>query len=384
MARRLSVSGADVRIDGMWESAKQRVGQRTAPKGLGGVHLGQVAHARNPNAKKVKFRQAERQKVQWDNLLARLSQNIALESGRQIVNVSISPAPSSPFAQGYRAVGFSVSGEKAWLRFDRWPLRPPGDTYTDEELGLMPEGFQQAIIARRLEPLVKRIESYFGVKVDIAGLTVVDDLEDLPFTAAISIEGSQAKASSLLLGLPRSLAGLAGAVLDQLPSAPNPVVESLDIIAKAEIGFVHLTVAEMESLGLGDVLFLSQYVRSERQLFRACFSRDVHLYLLHADSEYILQFLSSEALGITGDKNLDDLGDLEVEVTFSVGDVQVPMSYLRNIRPGFTVPTHRREDDLVGIHANGQKIGTGEIVEVGDKMGVRVLELFGQENGKSL
>ena len=65
------------------------------------------------------------------------------------------------------------------------------------------------------------------------------------------------------------------------------------------------------------------------------------------------------------------VNDLEVELTFVVGQSQLTVGQLRDLAPGFVFELNSGADDI-SICANGKPIGRGELLEVGEKIGVRV------------
>lgn len=69
------------------------------------------------------------------------------------------------------------------------------------------------------------------------------------------------------------------------------------------------------------------------------------------------------------------INDLEVELTFVAGQSTLTVGELRNLAPGFTFELSAPAGDGVLICANGKPIGKGELIEVGDRTGVRVTEL---------
>ena len=71
-----------------------------------------------------------------------------------------------------------------------------------------------------------------------------------------------------------------------------------------------------------------------------------------------------------------ELNDLPVRLVFEAGRVEVLLGELGQVGPGhvFALPG---EAGLVDILANGRRIGQGELVQVGDGTGVRVLRLHG-------
>ena len=77
-----------------------------------------------------------------------------------------------------------------------------------------------------------------------------------------------------------------------------------------------------------------------------------------------------------GDGTLDDL---EVTLVFEIGRRFVDLAELRSIAPGYVFPMTQDASAPVDILANGRRIGRGEIVRIGETLGVRVTRLFGHE-----
>ena len=70
---------------------------------------------------------------------------------------------------------------------------------------------------------------------------------------------------------------------------------------------------------------------------------------------------------------LSHLDGLEVELRFEVGDVAVPLAELRAVKPGYVIelPQPLKQSE-VRIVVNGNRIGTGTLIAVGNRLGVRV------------
>lgn len=71
--------------------------------------------------------------------------------------------------------------------------------------------------------------------------------------------------------------------------------------------------------------------------------------------------------------SLSRLDNLEVTLRFEVGDVDIALAELRTVRPGyvFELPQPLKQSE-VRIVANGRMIGTGTLIAVGNRLGVRV------------
>ncbi len=67
-----------------------------------------------------------------------------------------------------------------------------------------------------------------------------------------------------------------------------------------------------------------------------------------------------------------NVDDLPVQLLFEVGQIASSVGQLRTLGAGFTFELPAVPDRLVTIRANGRVIGQGEIVDLGEKFGVRV------------
>ena len=68
------------------------------------------------------------------------------------------------------------------------------------------------------------------------------------------------------------------------------------------------------------------------------------------------------------------LDELEVTLRFGVGSASMTLGELSAIQSGYIFQTQMDLEQPVTIEVNGAVIGRGELVQVGDKIGVRVKE----------
>jgi len=71
-----------------------------------------------------------------------------------------------------------------------------------------------------------------------------------------------------------------------------------------------------------------------------------------------------------------DVGGLSLPVKFEIDTVAIPVSQLTALRPGYVVElTVPLAESRIRISAHGQTIGFGELVTVGEHLGVRILDM---------
>ncbi|MEM9691588.1 MAG: flagellar motor switch protein FliN [Myxococcota bacterium] len=69
------------------------------------------------------------------------------------------------------------------------------------------------------------------------------------------------------------------------------------------------------------------------------------------------------------------LRDVEVEVTLEIGRRRMKIADILHLQTGETVELDKAAGDPIDIYVNGQLLGRGEAVVVGDRYGVRLTEL---------
>lgn len=188
----------------------------------------------------------------------------------------------------------------------------------------------------------------------------------------------------------RAAAALAAA-LDPLP--PAPVLPRVPVALRVRAGACDLPLRELCGVQPGDVLLPD--VLPGEGLDEAAGPGAV---LLVAEERWAWQgrhqpggvvVLSPRArlaaLGLKGWTMMDDetqppldaeLNEMPVRLVFEAGRLEVPLGELAQVGPGhvFALPGAA---GLVDILANGRRIGQGELVQVGEGAGVRVLRLHG-------
>ena len=78
----------------------------------------------------------------------------------------------------------------------------------------------------------------------------------------------------------------------------------------------------------------------------------------------------------THHKNADiglDTENLPIKLVFVAGEMEIAFGDLARIVPGYIFDLRQSADRHVEIRANGSTIGSGELVEVDGRVGVRIL-----------
>ncbi|TIX35577.1 MAG: hypothetical protein E5V34_02635 [Mesorhizobium sp.] len=78
------------------------------------------------------------------------------------------------------------------------------------------------------------------------------------------------------------------------------------------------------------------------------------------------------------DQTLEEstLDELPVALAFELGRTAMPLGEVRQLAPGAIVPLANVTKETVDIIANGKRVGRGEIVRIGESLGVRIARMF--------
>jgi flagellar motor switch protein FliN/FliY len=76
-------------------------------------------------------------------------------------------------------------------------------------------------------------------------------------------------------------------------------------------------------------------------------------------------------------RSIDFLLDIPLEISVEIGRRSMTMGELIELTPGTVVELDHGADEFLDIMANGKLVARGEAVMVGDRYGVRVMEIVG-------
>lgn len=67
--------------------------------------------------------------------------------------------------------------------------------------------------------------------------------------------------------------------------------------------------------------------------------------------------------------------EVPIELTVEVGRLEMSLERLLELKPGNTLELKAKPEDVVHLSANGKRVGTAELVKIGDLLGIKILKL---------
>jgi flagellar motor switch protein FliN/FliY len=81
------------------------------------------------------------------------------------------------------------------------------------------------------------------------------------------------------------------------------------------------------------------------------------------------------AIERAGRAGLGALGTIEMRLSVEIGATRMTLAELAALEPGEVIELDRRADERIDILVNDRLLAKGEVVTVGDRFGVRIVEL---------
>ncbi|MEE4888954.1 type III secretion system cytoplasmic ring protein SctQ [Pseudomonas alliivorans] len=189
------------------------------------------------------------------------------------------------------------------------------------------------------------------------------------------------------LGMNSVAADHVAALLKRHAAPHQDALHGLRLVMRAEAGRAPLRVDELRSLTPGDVVMLDTLPDEQIRLcigqhFQACARRSGHSLEwcglwrgADPDASTVITFNRNDAMNEpTATPDLDvSLDALPLTLVCQVGSVELTLEQLREMAPGTLLPLASSTRDEVDLMVNGRRVGRGELVRIGDGLGVRLL-----------
>lgn len=229
--------------------------------------------------------------------------------------------------------------------------------------------------------LIEPLERLSGQTLRVVAAPEVAERE--PFVAHLNLQLTLADAEPVCV--PLHLSQDAAQVLaDLLDEHLPPATQSLENLAwrwRVESGEALLSVAELRSLRLGDVVMLDDWpegqirlVLNDRLQARAVLDGNTATLLEHPVARPFAKehCMTDSAVGACVESSLDDL---PLTLVCQVGSVELTLAQLREMGAGSLLQLTPQLHDGVDLMVNGRRIGQGQLVKMGEGLGVRLLSL---------
>ena len=351
------------------------------------------------------------EEIEWNNLLTLCSSTLNYQFGNRPFKFDIQLEDETMQSQAMHCIKFKTDKHFFWITVDQLP---ESFVVIHSELFYLlhstSKSIQNMAAENILSPVIEWIEQAFELKI-----TVVDYYRGIPnLQKQLSFpfyyqENENDSVSKGRIALSKDLKMPLFKQLKRWPSIQNTAIDTLRLSTALVIGSTIITAAELNTVERGDVIFLDQDIYSEGYHMWAHFPPYTLITLRKeprmatqnnaitpsASSTENMTNVSVEAV-TDGDiptqsqsENNEDqstaenlsLDTLEIKLDFDLGSISLSLAQIKQLTPGYVFSVGRPLEHSVNISSNGQRLASGELVDINGIVGVRVTDLYKKNNG---
>jgi type III secretion protein Q len=277
------------------------------------------------------------------------------------------------------AVRMSCEQHSFWIDLkisDSVLERHISETFGDERVSDLPEEIRTAVCEVIFEDLLTRFESWKGLKTRIEAVQLHPAGRRYARSLPFQVAGSKAHPLATgCFGLDEgSLRWFSQLFAEVRSSIPQPC-HAIPVNCRLEVGKTQLALGELRAVDRLDLIKVDEYYPLQDKKVVLHFHPSVSYWALIEDNRLMVQNKKEEQVS-PNETAIQDLDAVEIDLKFEVGEKQIPLSDLSNLKAGYTFELDVPLDRLVTIRANGKIVGCGELVQIDEHIGVRVLEVF--------
>ena len=254
-----------------------------------------------------------------------------------------------------------------------------------EQARSLPPELYQAVLTAALSPFFKVLRPLFGVRLALASESRTGTDGGLPLGLWETLDRTGRPAA--ILTVDAELIGQLQATLESMEADVEPDYwQRLAVSLTVHAGRMRITTLELADLDNDDVLLLPATVNADSYPLTLCRNdRALAMGTLQGRLFTLTRILENTTMpddDYSDDKPqaVADLDALEITLRFDLGQLTLPLSELRQIQPGYSFELNIPADGQVRIVSGGQLLGQGELVQIEDRLGVRVTALFKSDN----
>jgi type III secretion protein Q len=161
----------------------------------------------------------------------------------------------------------------------------------------------------------------------------------------------------------------------QAPLVPLRNLAELPVYMSLECGRLTLAANELSQLESGDLLLAELISRRTEGEVRLQINQETFALASWKNQLVTINRMSTEPPAPANPNQATTVETIPVRLSFSLGDTSLTVRELGAIQPGYVFELPNPGNGQVSIYANGKLFGVGEIVELGERLGVRILEI---------
>jgi len=272
-----------------------------------------------------------------------------------------------------------IGGCHFFFTLHKWPASG-FFTKQSQSFHTLPHAMAAAVLEIAMEETLSSLEEILGTKICVSSVPIPTLLEpgnlqfgfqwsrrdeDLNFSGNIIIPEDSRKEILHLLEHRR---------------ATTQLWSSLLLSFGLCIGQATLTIGQLRAIRPGDVIFCDTPIREKTLLL--LLSPRCRAFGRFEHKQFTIQsIMETPSMATSPDTSFCDADEIPIELFFEVGSATMPLGQLRKLAPGSIIECPNTDlDSPITIKVQGGKVARGELVMAGDRLAIRLIQIF-QKSG---
>ncbi|WP_051542862.1 type III secretion system cytoplasmic ring protein SctQ [Thiothrix lacustris] len=282
-----------------------------------------------------------------------------------------------------------LGSTSAGLWLSEWPLIEKIDQFVPSGLlAQLPENLSISIIESALAPLIQQAEQALGLKITVQSTSAEyqSPIYNMPlgfeFQVLNQADNSVQQTIFAILMLDPHLYPHLQERLRHWPSDTNADWEEHVTPAWLEISRTVFTMAEINQLQAADLILLEDTRFENESLLRLRLNSGYYCEATLNRTTPSTLTINTEWMPMSDNEqkqNIEHISQIPVQLSFDVGDKTLSFNEVRQLRPGYILELGKSLPEIIQIRSQQRLIGTGELVEINGRVGVRILNLFNKK-----
>ncbi len=304
--------------------------------------------------------------------------SILLEGLKQKITIEFLLEDTLPLKEYTIFLYISLFDKPCILAMDSWPLEENLDSFlSGEKLESLPKELSLATIEASHESLINIIETALDSEIKLYKYSNEFN-GNTDEWLSLKITGDDKHVSNAKLILNNHIINELVEAISILPIEKDQSIPAITIPIYMEYGRTKINKSLISSIELGDVLLVDSTNSLDKN--------NTHIRLTNM-KKYLARnttdskkYLFQEEVHMKNNESETEtsinLNDLPLTVTFDLGKTSLPLSELEKLGEGYTLDLSDVSlDELVTLRIENQLLGKGELVEIADRIGVRITQL---------
>ena len=277
----------------------------------------------------------------------------------------------------------------AGLWLSSWPLQERIDQFVPESmLRKLPENLAISVVENALAPLLQHAEQGLGLKLHIQSMSagLQSPLYSMPFGFEMQVfafaDNTVTYDGIGLLLLDPELYPHLQQRLSLWPSDSNEDWEIHYTSLRIEISRCVLTMQTLNELEPDDLILLEDTRFQQYGTVKLCIDSNYYCEANFTSTDKTALVINNGWNPMSDNEqkqNIDHISQIPVQLSFDLGQKTLSFNEVRQLRPGSILELGMTLPELIQIRSQNRQIGTGELVEVNGRVGIRIINLFNKK-----